>query len=195
MLTQGMTYSTAQWPRTSKMASWDNGFLQSFLANHVWSALRNVNSLWFSGPIWCHRSWRHQAITCTNVDLLSVWSCGICMRAVSQEVLSIFRAANGFANGTFNSLDPGRFVKKKITYVIFKLILVTDGWGIYCEIALRWISMNPTDDKSTLVQVMAWCHQATSHYLSQCWPRSMSPYGVTRPQCKLIGLWEMWMQF
>ena len=39
-----------------------------------------------------------------------------------------------------------------------------------------------TDDKSTLVQVMAWCRQATSHYLSQCWPRSLSPYGVTRPQ-------------
>ena len=39
-----------------------------------------------------------------------------------------------------------------------------------------------TDDKSTLVQVMAWCHQATSHYLNQCWPRSPTPYGVTRPQ-------------
>ena len=35
---------------------------------------------------------------------------------------------------------------------------------------------------STLVQVMAWCRQATSHYLSQCWPRSLSPYGVTGPQ-------------
>ena len=40
-----------------------------------------------------------------------------------------------------------------------------------------------TDDKSTLVKVMAWCRQATSHYLSQCWPRSLSLYGVTRPQC------------
>ena len=39
-----------------------------------------------------------------------------------------------------------------------------------------------TDDKSTLDQVMAWCRQATSHYLSQCWPSSMLPYGVTRPQ-------------
>ena len=29
---------------------------------------------------------------------------------------------------------------------------------------------------------MAWCRQATSHYLSQCWPISMSPYGVTRQQ-------------
>ena len=34
----------------------------------------------------------------------------------------------------------------------------------------------------TLIQVMAWCRQATSHYLSQCWPRSMTPIDVTRPQ-------------
>ena len=44
-----------------------------------------------------------------------------------------------------------------------------------------------TDDKSTLVQVMAWCHQAPSHYLSQCWPRSMSPNGITMPQ------WVNWL--
>ena len=37
-------------------------------------------------------------------------------------------------------------------------------------------------NKSTLAQVMAWCRQATSHYLNQCWPRSLPPYGVTRPQ-------------
>ena len=29
---------------------------------------------------------------------------------------------------------------------------------------------------------MAWYRQATSHYLSQCWPRSMSPNSVTRSQ-------------
>ena len=29
---------------------------------------------------------------------------------------------------------------------------------------------------------MAWCCQATSHYPSQCWPRSPSPYGIIRPQ-------------
>ena len=44
------------------------------------------------------------------------------------------------------------------------------------------MSLDLTDDKSTLVPVMAWCRQATSHYLSQCWPSSMSPYGFTRPQ-------------
>ena len=40
----------------------------------------------------------------------------------------------------------------------------------------------PIDDKSTLVQVMAWCRQATSHYMDQCWPRSPTPYNVTRTE-------------
>ena len=47
---------------------------------------------------------------------------------------------------------------------------------------LRWMPHDLTDDQSTLVQVMAWCRQATSHYLNQCWPKSPPPYGVTRPQ-------------
>ena len=51
-----------------------------------------------------------------------------------------------------------------------------------CETALRWIAQNTFDDKSTLVQVMAWCRQAPSHYLSQCWHRSKPPYDITRPQ-------------
>ena len=38
------------------------------------------------------------------------------------------------------------------------------------------------NEKSTLVQVMAWCHRVTRHYLCQCWPRSRSSQGVPRPQ-------------
>ena len=73
----------------------------------------------------------------------------------------------------FNSLAPGGF-EQNVRWVIFKLISVTDGWGISCKIALRWIPLDLTNDKSTLVQVMAWCHHATSHYLSQCWPRYLA---------------------
>ena len=47
-----------------------------------------------------------------------------------------------------------------------------------------------TDDKSTLVQVMAWCHQAISSNLNQCWPTFMSPYGIIRPQ--LSSLWHLY---
>ena len=61
--------------------------------------------------------------------------------------------------------------------------LVIDRSGISCEIAFRWMSLDFTHDKSTLVQVMAWRRQATLHYLSQSWPRSLSPYGMTGPQC------------
>ena len=42
-----------------------------------------------------------------------------------------------------------------------------------------------TDQKSSLVQIMAWCQQVTSHHPSQHWPKSMSPYwyGIINPQC------------
>ena len=78
-----------------------------------------------------------------------------------------------------NSLAPAKF-EWKFRYVIMKWIFVIDDWGISREIALIWRSLDFTDDQSTLFQLMAWCRQATSHYLSQCWPRSLSPYGVTR---------------
>ena len=47
-------------------------------------------------------------------------------------------------------------------YIIFKLTWVIRGWGISCEIALRWMSLNLIGDKSILARVMAWCHRATS---------------------------------
>ena len=80
-----------------------------------------------------------------------------------------------------NSLAPGRF-QRNFRHVIFKQIVVIDDWGISCEIAPTWKPQDLTDDESTLVWVMAWCRQATSHYLSQCLPRSLTPNGVTRPQ-------------
>ena len=51
-----------------------------------------------------------------------------------------------------------------------------------CEIVLRCMLQNLTNEESKLVHVMAWCHQATNHYLSQRWLRSMPPYCITMPQ-------------
>ena len=45
----------------------------------------------------------------------------------------------------------------EILDVLFKWILVIDGWDITCAIALIWMSLDFTDDQSTLVQVVAWC--------------------------------------
>ena len=79
----------------------------------------------------------------------------------------------------------------KILKIICELILVIDGCDISSEIALRWMSLDLSDDKTiegikttsmeTLVRVIAWSRQKTSHYLNQCWPRSLPPYGVNRP--------------
>ena len=84
-------------------------------------------------------------------------------------------------NESLNSLAPGR-PGCHFKIAIFTLVLLIGIFTSSIDNALRWMPWDLTDDKSTLVQVMAWCRQATSHNLSQCWPSSMSPYGVTRPQ-------------
>ena len=48
---------------------------------------------------------------------------------------------------------------------------MNDIWNISCENACSEMPQGLIDDKSTLVQVMAWCHQATSLYQNQWWPR------------------------
>ena len=44
-----------------------------------------------------------------------------------------------------------------------------------CEVSLRWMPKTSLMIKSTSVPVMAWCHQATSHYLRQCRSKIMLP--------------------
>ena len=72
---------------------------------------------------------------------------------------------------------------KKVNQWLAKRPLRTNG-----HLANRWLTSlvkeatgDLTYEKSTLVQVMAWCCQATSSYQSQCWPRPLSPFGITRP--------------
>ena len=48
------------------------------------------------------------------------------------------------------------------------------------------------EDMPSLVWVMAWCQQTTSHYLILCWPRSLLQYFVTRPpmvSSSMRGIW------
>ena len=75
-------------------------------------------------------------------------------------------------------LDPGRCAmcnpyKDIFCSYFLQLCLLYFSWS--CT------EVDVNDSKSELVQVMAWCHQATNHYLGQLM-RSMSPYGITRPQ-------------
>ena len=84
--------------------------------------------------------------------------------------------------GCFNSLVFGRS-GFDFNSAIFNLVWLIGIIISSCDNSLWWIPQGLTEDKLTLIQIMAWCRQATSHYLSQCWSRFMSPYGVTRQQC------------
>ena len=80
-----------------------------------------------------------------------------------------------------NSLATGRSrCDSKIG--IFNLLLLIGIFRSSHDNASRWMPQDLADDKSTLVQVMAWCCEATSHYLSQCWLSFLLPYGGARPQ-------------
>ena len=79
---------------------------------------------------------------------------------------------------TFNSLASGRY--PRIQGII---VLKCNFWQVHLLIYLyNWYGLEAKVLKSTLVQVMACCCKATSHNLSQYWPRYMLPYGVTWPQ-------------
>ena len=62
-----------------------------------------------------------------------------------------------------------------------------------CAIALMGVLQNTFADESTLIQVMAWYHQATSHYLNHCWPRSLTPHSFNKPQ--RVAPWSNLIQF
>ena len=68
----------------------------------------------------------------------------------------------------------------------FKHLLVNDISVFSEDTDLRWMPQDLADDESMLVQVMAWFHQAITHYLNQCWLRWITPYVATRPQ------WVKW---
>ena len=60
---------------------------------------------------------------------------------------------------------------------------ITNFKSFFSQLQLTYILWNWNEYRCislmiTLVQVMLWCRQATTHYLSQCWPRSMSLLGL-----------------
>ena len=67
-----------------------------------------------------------------------------------------------------------RHFQTKISWVKIIIFLI--------QIPLKFVIKNPMNNTPILVQVIAWCHQATIHYLNQCWSRSTTPYGLTLPQ-------------
>ena len=140
---------------------------------------------WYSGPCFWPRWWggncrsRRNRGSSSDASQLRLTLCA----SLKMDTVNTLR---------LNPFAPGRF-EQIFSNVIFKLILAINDWRIFCKILIKWLWLDLTDDKSTLVQVMASCRQATSHYLSQCWPTPMSPYDVARPRWvnKITGFLPM----
>ena len=63
--------------------------------------------------------------------------------------------------GSLNSLAPARFLCD-FKNEIFNLALLIVIFKLSYDYVLRWMPQDLTDDKSTLVQVMAWCRTQQS---------------------------------
>ena len=131
------------------------------------------------------RYFKEQFVNVINV--VSLWEAYTVSSVKFHKVLCSFMQVLFYSEYFIsNSLAPGKS-ECDSKNVIFNLVLLIGIFRSSHDNALWWMPQYLTDDKSTLVQVMAWCRQATSHYLSQCWPRSLLPYGVTRPQWVNLG--------
>ena len=126
--------------------------------------LSQFHAWWFPGFLQC------QAICMYVIDLYRM-DLDFHKIAKHKYILQFIRSA---CKGLI--YFPGRWGCKFQAYL-------NDNLSIFCEIIFSWMSQNLPYDLSTLVQVLAWCHQAPCHFLIPCWPGSRTTYGITMPQC------------
>ena len=77
--------------------------------------------------------------------------------------------------------DIPRNEKGKFSSVTHILVIQNLLWNVF-----RWMTQNAFDDRSTLVQVMAWCRQPTRHCVSQSCP--------VLCRCVTCYWWDLWKQ-
>ena len=110
------------------------------------------------------------------------------LKPAFSELINIFEPMFlELINQSLTDCPPGK-CDCDFKWVNLKHSLGIDVLSIPVNITLEWMPEDLIDGKSTLVQVMARCHQARSHYLSQCWPISVSPYDIIRPQWVKVKL-------
>ena len=149
-------------------------------------------------------NWACKTKVCKNRTLDTLQ---LAQRSKLWFVLFCLLAATQFhhqVHGVINALSPGRLegnFHEVIFYFLWTMVeLSLVNWALD---ECHWLT-----DMSTLVQIVALCHQAPSHYLNQCWPWSLYPYDSTRPQwvkysfslkyfignwlCTVTNGWFMW---
>ena len=148
-----------------------------------WWKVRITNLGWWNFGL--NISWLHQpngfVKACNN-------PCALAMELLYFSLAQIHRY---WISVLVNSLAPGG-CPKILTKNIYKCNFFS---GEACDFLMKPVLMNANVLMSTLVQVMAWCHQA------KCWPRSLSPFWLNET-CKVGNFpgfleypWNNWPQF
>ena len=84
------------------------------------------------------------------------------------------------ANGCFYAPSPNPNYNPEWVEIVLQVCCSYPFYKLIMSVlAVKLVIFEcPIDDKSTLV----WCCQITSHHRRKCRPRSMSQYGVMKPQ-------------
>ena len=119
-------------------------------------------------------------------------------------VLSIIKSWKGelFVNydapSIVDSILKCIFLKEIICIFIQNFSVMWSEWytsiGSACLVLSQYLNQWwPTwlmyTHQSALVQVLAWCRQAPSHYLKQCWPIHIMTYRIFRQEWAMVMTW------
>ena len=84
--------------------------------------------------------------------------------------------SKSYTHHWFNSLTIGAS-DCHIKNITLKYLFMTNVKNTSVANICKCVSEDLDDGKSSLVGIMAWYHQATSHYLNQCWTWYLVPLG------------------
>ena len=87
----------------------------------------------------------------------------LALQMPSQEIKEALSHLGKLESGQYHNRTVLQKSSYDFIYLFFTIsYMFLRNVSVSCEIAPRWISFDPSIDKSILVQVMAWCRQATS---------------------------------
>ena len=160
---EGATERTRDAGRTDGRPKWNQHTSQQLRC-----ARRYNKNVMGQKALACHPGWHYWPQRMTAIPAYEksasekscIWrqypDCWVAMASAGR----VWRQSGGLV--CVNFLSCGRY-GCDIKLVIFKLISTIHILSISCETALRQMQQDLTDHQSILVQVMAWCCQATSH--------------------------------
>ena len=129
--------------------------------------------VWLTSSLQCHHTWDILVLYWTYIMIIDIHH----YTTLHLTLLLWCRRVKLYASG----------VTELIEWFSSRFFFILPLWRMSCGIVISSIVLSPNDDSSQhLAGVMAWCHVATSHCLSQFWQSPMIFYGIIREQRFLV---------